>query len=1247
MKKNEINNISMDKSFVQKIELAICERYQSVDIPSDFDESINMFGRSVLLTKTDDVDNTIGVSITGLRTAIKLSQEGLLSNIIQLSNAVRKHLAMVIHASNCSHPEYHIVSKSGCVQLFASNAQEEIDFTLIARRISELALIPTICASDSYEINNGSIPDKGIIIKYLGAPDELMECPTPAQKIIFGKKRRRTPNWFDLNFPSANSMKKEKELEKFEIAAKQEFIYSHLSDLMTQAFDEYNELLGTKYSCLGTHQSTDAEYLILTQGSAYNVVTKVVDEVRQQGVKVGCVNLSVLVPFPEKELMSVVNGKRSITILENISGSVTGNTHLCDKIASILYGANIQVNIISGLFFDVLNSSDVNSVINNISGENKQKFYLGVDFLKSSTQFPKHEILIGNIKREYPDLIDVSFNTKVEREGKPEEKIELDLPYTIRQYKDDGPAYTKLSRFYDNVSLFFNNGFLDELIADPFQAIPFTPASTANFINFSKYRDQVPLFIPDNCSGCGNCFVNCPHSALPPISIGIPELIKSGAEIASKKGAEITKIIPIIKTLAKVIADVVDKNEDASLTLIDFMQIGFDRFSEQAGLKDDKLTPIRADFKEIVDAISLLPIAVTDSFFKQQNLLEKGRGEFFSLAVDPLACTACGVCVSSCSNGALIMQDQTNEVLSDLQNKFKLWESLPDTSSETIKRLHKTEGYNPFAAIMLSRNYYMSMSGGTKGSECEPSKQLLHLVTSLLESVLQPSSIKWVKLIDDYITKLNNDIHSILSNNLPVKDFSNLEKALKKSKGSMTPFNEIIQEIGDNELMKQIDTAALQRKIDLCNSLKDLKWVLIDGPTGCGRSRFSMVINSIGTLRWTNDFPSNVFSFPVIINSNDTSSGDIIGIFNGYLRYIIDNIKLIRRADLEVKNKYDNDLHGEEIANLKWQDFSEQEKKNVPPLVLVIDSNRLNNTTELFNLLSSDYPIKIIMIDDASFSPRKEDLNKIREKTSLITTAITLKNAFVFQGAIGAPNHLFNGLHKGMLSSKPALFSLYSNENNSHQENSDYWNNLSSLAFSSRAMPLIKYDPSIESMFMCSCFDLNSNPSPHKLWHSEKIVYTNNDEEKEIEYTITWADWAFELLEWKEHFQQCDNNEGISVSEYISLDKKNRLNKEPVIIRSKAGSLIYYKVSEKVIVATEMASVVWETWRELAGTITEFPDKLMASVRSDLSIEYKEKIDKIKSEYEHKLLEQERNQVDNMRVILREKLTLLSTKIKN
>ena len=160
---------------------------------------------------------TAGLSMVGLRATNFSSGQGIAYMHESLYAAVGKRLtyvlnmacrAMTKHALNvhAGHDDYHAVDDTGFFQLFAKDVQESADLNLIAHRVAELSLTPGICAQDgfltSHVIESVLLPEREMIKEYLGDPADIIDSPTAAQRHVFGEKRRRIPELFDLDYPA-------------------------------------------------------------------------------------------------------------------------------------------------------------------------------------------------------------------------------------------------------------------------------------------------------------------------------------------------------------------------------------------------------------------------------------------------------------------------------------------------------------------------------------------------------------------------------------------------------------------------------------------------------------------------------------------------------------------------------------------------------------------------------------------------------------------------------------------------------------------------------------------------------------------------------------------------------------------------------------------------------------------------------------------------------------------------------------
>lgn len=1236
-------------SIIEKLAYKIGEGLQASSL-SLSKKNLNVFHRNVVTHESSDLSFINGLVSTGLRGSALLSGDKLVGNYNQLLTASRQHLPLVIHTNarlvgeskysfinNYNHIQ--AIRQSGSFILIATSAQEEMYLTLIAHRIAELSLIPGIVVAD-YKASSDEVnfPEDEVIIKFLGYPDDQIECPTPAQEIIFGKHRRRIPNWFSSELPVMLGAKKDDRALSYEGAANRKFFHNHLPELIDQAFEEFNTIAGTNLNSVQrTGQSS--RFAIISIGSQ---VSDLYQQSSSDAQKVEQIQINQLYPFPYDKVVDILKGKKSVTILENTTA--TGITHsqfYSDVLHSI---EGDKTRLYCAKYNSALDVVSLEMAIKHMTSDQPNlEYFLGVPFTNPSSQYPKHNILLQEIEKKYPDISSASISTNRKDENNSP-TIQDEIPLAIRMYKDSGPKYSHLTRFYDDTAFFYEHKKYNELIADPFAAIPVTPGASASFFSQSTKRALLPVFTPQNCTGCGDCFVHCPHSALPPISIGIEKLIKAGVKLASAKGKVITKLTPMIKNIAKVADNVINETEVNNVG--DFLPAAFESLATQMKLEGEKLELVQSEFKAVMNEVAQFPVAITDKFYNTPSLIEKGTGEMFSLSVDPTACTGCSICAEVCAEDALNMEPQKEATLTHVKDQFHLWEQLPDTDGHTINRLLHDNDYPSLAAILLSRNYYMTMTGASESALDHPYKALLHIVTACTESVVQPKIITQIKNIDELTEALSQNVHNKLSEALPDHNLESLSKSLKKTQRRKIHIQDLVNQMDKDEQGKFVDSEELQRKTDLIQDLKNLKWVLSEGPTATGRSRYGLLLSGSKSLEWAKKYPSNNFSSPCVIHWNGSAPEQSLGLFYGQLRYLLDHFKLLQRAQLEVKDKYDPSIHNLPIAELTWDQLNDHEKQLVPPILLVAERDDMSESgwNSLNQLLVEKYPVKVFLLDHGTSPDQSPEVNLAKTYAGLIS-AIALKSAFVFQGGMGNVNHLFDGLMDGISKTYPAVFNLFSTNYKKHNESIIDWSPYASLALNSRTFPCLSFDPGKQQGFLRGAVNLTGNRNIKEDWVKEEVTVST---EKNISYEISWADWAFTQPAWKSHFTKVEkDNSQLLVTDFIRSDYKTRKGKVPVITRSGKSDLIYYSVSKKILRMTETVLSHWNTLQELAGVISEFPLKLKEEVAKELKFKYEQEVEALRKEYEQKLKDKEAEQTEVLRQRLKEKLLALSNLTKN
>ena len=225
-----------------------------------------------------------------------------------------------VHAG---HDDYHCIDDTGFFQVFGKSAQEVCDLNIISHRIAELALTPGICAQDGFLtthlIESLLLPERELIAEYLGRPDDIIDTPTPAQRILFGNQRRRIPELWTVDNPVMIGTVQNQDAYMQSVAAQRPFFFAHIAGITDQAMDEFYELTGRRYNRVSTYRMEDAEYVIAGQGSMIVTAEAVADYLREtRKIKVGVVNLTMFRPFPGDLLGAILKGRKGVAVLERV-----------------------------------------------------------------------------------------------------------------------------------------------------------------------------------------------------------------------------------------------------------------------------------------------------------------------------------------------------------------------------------------------------------------------------------------------------------------------------------------------------------------------------------------------------------------------------------------------------------------------------------------------------------------------------------------------------------------------------------------------------------------------------------------------------------------------------------------------------------------------------------------------------------------------------------------------------------------
>jgi len=416
---------------------------------------LNVSGRPLIFVEPEGEHAaaalTAGMAMTGLRSANFSSGQGIAYMHESLYAAVGKRLTYVLNVGaramtkatlnvHAGHDDYHCVDDTGFFQVFARNAQSAADLNIIAHRIAELALNPGIVAQDGFLtthlIESVMVPERALIEEYLGRPDDVIDTPTPAQRILYGEKRRRIPLLWDVDNPVMAGLVQNQDAYMQSVAAQRPFFFDHVQELTERAFREFAALTGREYRRVMTHRVEDAEYLIVGQGSLIPSAEAVADYLREtRGLRVGVVDLVMFRPFPGDLLGELLRGRKGVAVLERLDQPLAVDLPLMREIRAALgkcvengreRGRTVHPGLPAytalsdlpplysgsfGMGSRDLQPEGIVAAVENMLPEGRRKpfFYLSIDFLRDKAVTPKQELHQETIQDAYPHVRELAI----------------------------------------------------------------------------------------------------------------------------------------------------------------------------------------------------------------------------------------------------------------------------------------------------------------------------------------------------------------------------------------------------------------------------------------------------------------------------------------------------------------------------------------------------------------------------------------------------------------------------------------------------------------------------------------------------------------------------------------------------------------------------------------------------------------------------------------------------------------------
>jgi len=225
---------------------------------------------------------------------------------------------------------------SGWIHLYSENCQEAYDNFIQAFRIAEHMDVrtPVFVGLDGFIISHSveviQVEDDAEVKKFIGEYKPVYSLLDMTRKITVGP----------LDFTDYYFEHKRSQIEGIEKAPA----------VIEQVGKEFGQKFGRAYGFFEEYKMNDAEMAIVVMSSAAGTGKDAVDELRQEGLKIGLLKPRVFRPFPYQKMAEALKRMKAIAVLDRASSPGAYGAPLFTEIRNALYDCTERPKVVNYVY---------------------------------------------------------------------------------------------------------------------------------------------------------------------------------------------------------------------------------------------------------------------------------------------------------------------------------------------------------------------------------------------------------------------------------------------------------------------------------------------------------------------------------------------------------------------------------------------------------------------------------------------------------------------------------------------------------------------------------------------------------------------------------------------------------------------------------------------------------------------------------------------------------------------------------
>ncbi|MHC5001560.1 MAG: hypothetical protein ACYTJ0_00405 [Planctomycetota bacterium] len=319
------------------------------------DRPVNEFGAPLAalpaLGPRAALTSAVGMALAGQRATAFLSGCDLDAAGDVLTWASGQRAPLVVHvalrasaahaqAIGSGHEAWHAAADRGAVMLMAGSVQEAVDLAVIGRVIAERLLLPVLVGMDGEQVALAAqdvvLPGAELVRAVVGDPADQIDAPSEAQRMLFGRRRRRLPRPFDVERPVLLGPRQGPESWGLAAAGRRLFLDADAAVALDEACDAFAAATDRRCTPLTVHADGNDETIILAQGATVETAVALAARLRRERGRLGVVGVRALRPLPAADLVEAVHHAGTILVVERLDAPLTADGPLLRELRAVL-----------------------------------------------------------------------------------------------------------------------------------------------------------------------------------------------------------------------------------------------------------------------------------------------------------------------------------------------------------------------------------------------------------------------------------------------------------------------------------------------------------------------------------------------------------------------------------------------------------------------------------------------------------------------------------------------------------------------------------------------------------------------------------------------------------------------------------------------------------------------------------------------------------------------------------------------